>query len=226
MKKVIKVIAILLAVTYFVIAPVVITVIHGKVMSKCTYDEYKSGMYLVYDEVAANYPREKIQVPSGENNLSAYLYGKDNKKGLIVVSPGHRDANDVKLYEIMYFVDAGYQVICFDYTGCYTSEGDTFGKYTQAVYDLDAILTYCDNNVAFSDMPVYLFGHSLGGYATGAVLNYDHRVDAAVVASGFDCAKEQWECSVKRFTEPVYFLIRPINLAFIILNLNSASATL
>lgn len=95
MKKVIKVIAIVLAVTYFVIAPVVITVIHGKVMSKCTYDEYKSGLYLVYDEVAADYPREKIQVPCGENNLSAYLYRKDNKKGLIVVSPGHRDANDV-----------------------------------------------------------------------------------------------------------------------------------
>ena len=217
MKKLIKVVAIILAVIYFVIAPIVIAVIHGRVMSKCTYDEYDAGKMLVYDEVATDYPREKFQVTSGENNLSAYLYGKDNTKGLIVVSPGHRDANDVKLYEIMYFVDAGYQVICFDYTGCYTSEGDTFGKYTQAVYDLDAVLTYCDNNEAFLDMPVYLFGHSLGGYATGAVLNYDHRVDAAVVSSGFDWAKEQWECSVKRFTKPVYFLIRPINLAFIAL---------
>ncbi len=217
MKKLFKITAIVLAAIYFVIAPLVIAMIHGKVMSKCTYDEYKSEIYLVYDDVAADYPREKIQVPSGENNLSAYLYGKDNTKGLIVVSPGHRDANDVKLYEVMYFVDAGYQVICFDYTGCYTSEGDTFGKYTQAVYDLDAVLTYCDKNEAFSDLPIYLFGHSLGGYATGAVLNYDHRVDAAVVASGFDCAEEQWECSVKRFTEPVYFLIRPINLAFITL---------
>ena len=215
MKNIIKVIAIVLAVIYFVIALIVIAVIHGRVMSKCTYDEYKSEMYLVYDDVAADYPREEFKVTSGNNALSAYLYGKDNTKGLIVVSPGHRDANDIKLYEIMYFVDAGYQVICFDYTGCYTSEGNTFGKYTQAVYDLNAVLTYCDNNKAFSDMPIYLFGHSLGGYATGAVLNYDHRVDAAVVASGFDCAKEQWECSVKRFTKPVYFFIRPINLAFI-----------
>ena len=122
MKKLFKITAIVLAAIYFVIAPLVIAMIHGKVMSKCTYDEYKSEIYLVYDDVAADYPREKIQVPSGENNLSAYLYGKDNTKGLIVVSPGHRDANDVKLYEIMYFVDAGYQVICFDYTGCYTSE--------------------------------------------------------------------------------------------------------
>ena len=217
MKKIIKITVIVLAVIYFVIAPIVIAVIHGRVMSKCTYDEYDNEKMLVYDDVATDYPREKFQVTSGENKLSVYLYGKDNTKGLIVVSPGHRDANDIKLYEIMFFVDEGYKVICFDYTGCYTSEGDTFGKYTQAVYDLDAILTYCDNNKEFSDMPVYLFGHSLGGYATGAVLNYDHRVDAVVVASGFDCAKEQWECSVKRFTEPVYFLIRPVNLAFITL---------
>ena len=220
MRKPIKITAIMLiilAVIYFVIAPIVIAVIHGIVMSKCTYDEYDADKMLVYDDVAADYPREKFRVSSGDYNLSAYLYGKDNKKGLIVVSPGHRDANDVKLYEIMYFVDEGYQVICYDYTGCYTSEGNTFGKYTQAVYDLDAVLTYCDNNEAFSGMPVYLFGHSLGGYATGAVLNYDHRVDAAVAASGFDCAKEQWECSVKRFTGPLYYLIRPINLAFIAL---------
>ena len=216
-KKLIKVIAIILIVLYFIIAPIVIAVIHGRVMSKCTYDEYDTDIYLKYDDVATDYPREKIQVPSGENNLSAYLYGKDNKKGLIVVSPGHRDSNDIKLYEIMYFVDEGYQVICFDYTGCYTSEGKSFGTYTQAVYDLDAILTYCDNNKAFSNIPIYLFGHSLGGYATGTVLNYDHRVDAAVVASGFDSAKEQWECSVKRFTGPAYYLIRPINLAFIAL---------
>ena len=217
MKKIIKITVIVLAIIYLVIAPITIAVIHGMVMSKCSYDEYKSEVYLVYDDVAADYPRERIQVASGENNLSVYLYGKDNTKGLIVVSPGHRDANDVKLYEITYFVDAGYQVICFDYTGCYKSEGDTFGKYTQAVYDLDAVLTYCDNNEAFSGRPVYLFGHSLGGYATGAVLNYDHRVDAAVVASGFDCANEQWECSVKRFTGLAYYLIRPINLAFIAL---------
>ena len=115
----------------------------------------------------------------------------------------------------MYFVDAGFQVLCFDYTGCYTSEGSTFGGYTQAVYDLDAVLSWCDKNEQFKTLPVYLFGHSLGGYAVTAVLNYPHRVDAVVSASGFNSAKEQWECSVKRFTGPAYYLIKPINLLFI-----------
>ncbi len=215
MKKIIKIILIVLGVFYFLLTPAVIVVVHGIVMRRYTYDTYDSDRFLVYDDVKQQYPRELINIPSGANTLSAYLYGKANTKGVIVVAPGHGDANDIKLYEIRHFADAGYKVLCFDYTGCYTSEGSSFGGYTQAVYDLDAVLDYCDNESAFDDMPIYLFGHSMGGYASAAVLSFDHKVDAVVSASGFDCAKEQWECSVKRFTGPVYFLIRPVNLAFI-----------
>ena len=214
-KKRLSLIFILIAVFYLIITPAVIIIAHSIVMSKCTYRKYDSNRFLVYADVAEKYPREKFSVTAGKNLLSAYHYGKDNSKGLIVVAPGHRDSNDIKLYEIMYFVDAGFQVISFDYTGCYTSEGKTFGGYTQAVYDLDAVLSWCDENEQFRELPVYLFGHSLGGYAVTAVLNYPHRVDAVVSASGFDCAKEQWECSIKRFTGPAYFLIRPTNLLFI-----------
>ena len=214
-KKRLSLIFILIAVFYLIITTAVIIIAHSIVMSKCTYKKYDSNRFLVYADVAEKYPREKFSVAAEKNLLSAYLYGKDNSKGLIVVAPGHRDSNDIKLYEIMYFVDAGFQVISFDYTGCYTSEGKTFGGYTQAVYDLDSVLSWCDEAKQFRERPVYLFGHSLGGYAVTAVLNYPHRVAAVVSASGFDNAKEQWETSLKRFTGPTYFLIKPINLLFI-----------
>lgn len=215
MKKKIKIISIIAGVIYFIVIPIIIVIAHNIVMGQYTYDRYDSDKFLVYADIAEKYPRKKITIPSGDNILSAYLYGEDNSKGVIVVAPGHGDANDIKLYEIRYFVDAGYRVLGFDYTGCYTSEGKAFGGYTQAVYDLDSILTYCDNNDSFSNMPIYLFGHSMGGYAVTAVLNYNHRVDAVVSASGFNSASEQWECSLKRFTGIVYPVIRPINLAFI-----------
>ena len=60
---------------------------------------------------------------SGKNDISSFFYEVDDAKGLIVVAPGHRDANDIKLYEIRYFIDSGYSVVCLDYTGCYTSSG-------------------------------------------------------------------------------------------------------
>lgn len=215
MSKKVKVIWIIVCVIYLIIIPIIIAIIHSIVMGKYTYAKYDSDKYLLYADIADKYPREEIKIPSGNNILSAYLYGKENTKGVIVVAPGHGDSNDIKLYEVRYFVDAGYQVLGFDYTGCYTSEGKRLGGYTQAVYDLDSILTYCDNNDSFSNLPIYLFGHSMGGYAVTTILNFEHRVDAVVSASGFNSASEQWECSVKRFIRFAYPIIRPLNLAFI-----------
>jgi len=101
-----------------------IHVAYTKVFSRADYDEYDITKYLTYDDIDKDrYPREVIQINSGENVLSGYLYGTANNQGLIIISPGHRDANDIKLYEIMYFVDMGWQVLCYDYTGCYNSEG-------------------------------------------------------------------------------------------------------
>lgn len=201
---------------YFWIVPCVIAIIHGIVMRNYSYEDYNAEIYLVYSDIASDYPREEIKINAGDYDLSAYIYGQDNTKGLIVVAPGHTDSNDIKLYEVRYFVDAGYRVLGFDYSGYYSSEGD-FGGYTQAVYDLNTVLTYCDNNESFNDMPIYLFGHSMGGYAVTTVLNYPHRVDAVVSASGFNSASEQWECSIQRFTGFAYPIIRPMNRLFIAL---------
>ncbi len=161
-----------------IICPAIIAIIHSVVMGRYDYDTYFSDRYLTYDDVKSEYPRKTLHFESGENTLSAYLYGEKNNKGLIVAAPGHTDTNDIKLYEIRYFVDAGYQVICFDYTGCYTSGGKAFGGYTQAVYDLDALLDYIKSSDLFTDTDVYLFGHSLGGYAVTAVLAKGHNVQA------------------------------------------------
>jgi len=198
-----------------IICPFVIAVIHGVVMGRCDYNNYSTDRYLTYEDVKNEYPRKTFYFASGENTLSAYLYGEENGRGLIVVVPGHTDANDIKLYEIRYFVDAGYSVICFDYTGCYTSEGKAFGGYTQAVYDLDALLGFIESSDEFEDIPVYLFGHSLGGYAAAAVLSKGYDVQAVVSASGFDTAEEQWQYSISKYTGFIYPLIKPFNSLFI-----------
>lgn len=218
MKKIMKKILILIlciCLVFSILCPIVIAIIHGVVMGRCDYDAYKSDRYLTYDDVKNEYPRKKIQFESGENTLCAYLYGEENDKGIIVVAPGHTDANDIKLYEIRYFVDAGYKVICFDYTGCYTSEGKAFGAYTQAVYDLDALLDYMEDHKESEEIPVYLFGHSLGGYAVAAVLGMDHNIKAVVSASGFDTAQEQWQYSISKYTGFAYPVIKPFNSLFI-----------
>ena len=108
MKKKILTVSIVIAVIYFIVIPLIIAIAHGLVMRKYTYKVYDSSRFLLYEDIADQYPRELIPIQSGKNTLSAYLYGKNN----IVVAPGHDDSNDIKLYEIRYFTDAGYQVLC------------------------------------------------------------------------------------------------------------------
>ncbi len=213
--KRILIVLISVCIAFCIVCPAAIAIIHGVVMGRYDYDKYSSEYYLVYSDVKDKYQRRAFQFESGENTLFAYHYGEGNDKGVIIVAPGHTDANDIKLYEIRYFVDAGYQVICFDYTGCYTSGGKVFGGYTQAVRDLDALLDYIENSGDFADAPVYLFGHSLGGYATAAVLGMDHNIQAVVSASGFDTAEEQWQYSISKYTGFLYPVIKPFNSLFI-----------
>lgn len=200
---------------YCVLCSVVIAVIHGIVMGGYDYDKYDSERYLVYGDVESEYPRTRMQFKSGENTLSAYLYGEEASKGVVVVAPGHTDSNDIKLYEIMYFVDSGYSVVCFDYTGYYTSEGKALGGYAQAVFDLDALLCFIEDDESLAGKPLFLFGHSLGGYAVAAVLEKDHDIQAVVSASGFDTPEEQWQYSIERYTGVFYPIIKPFNSLFI-----------
>lgn len=180
---------------------IAIMVAHSIVFSRADYEKYDMVHYVTYEDCdTEKYPREELRIVSGENDLVAYLYGQESEKGLIIISPGHRDASDIKLYEILFFVDQGWSVLCFDYTGCYGSQGKNMVGYIQAVKDLDAVLTYVENEERFQNIPLFLFGHSLGGYATAAVLQEGHEVDAAIVASGFDMPIEQWKYSIERNT--------------------------
>lgn len=100
----------------------------------------------------------------------------------------------------MYFVDNGWMVLCYDYTGCYDSEGNSMVGYVQAPKDLNAEIHYVESEAQFDNIPILLFGHSLGAYASTAVLQYGNDITAVVAALGFDDPKEQWEYSVKRLT--------------------------
>lgn len=85
---------------------------HSVVFKRVDYDSYDSKHNLLYSDLnAEQYPRKELKIQSGINLLTAYLYGNGNTNGLIIVSPGHTDANDIKLYKIIYLVDNNWQVL-------------------------------------------------------------------------------------------------------------------
>lgn len=189
---------------------------HSVVFGRVDYDSYDSKHNLLYSDLnVEQYPRKELKIQSGKNYLTGYLYGENNANGLIVVSPGHTDSNDIKLYEIIYFVDNGWQVLCYDYTGSYTSQGKNLVGYNQSVHDFDDVLKYIENENELKDILVVLFGHSLGAYASATVLQYGHNIQSAIVASGFDTPKEQWLYSIERYTGWFHYLLYPYTRLFI-----------
>ena len=139
-----------------------------------------------FKDVTGEYPQELIRFPSGNNMLQGYLFGKEYTKGLVVVVHGLGGGAEGYLSEILYFVGRGYQVFAYDNTGYHLSEGKNSVGLPQAVEDLDAALSFIEGEKRFEGLPVYLFGHSWGGYSVGAVLNFNHKIKAVVSVSGFN----------------------------------------
>ncbi len=218
MLRVLKTLVWILSVLAFliIISFIALAIAHSVIFSRADYDMYDTRVLPVYDDFSGSkYPREQLSITSGESMLAGYLYGLGNDRGLIVISPGHREPSDVKLPEITYFVDAGWTVLCYDYTGCYNSGGGSMRGYSQSVHDLDAVLSFAGADERLNELPVMLFGHSLGGYASAAVLNYGHDVKAAIIASAFDTPKEQWHYSIERYTGAFHTLLSPFTELYI-----------
>jgi len=85
---------------------------------------------------------------------------------------------------ITYFVDMGWRVFAYDKTGSHNSEGSGTRGLVQSVLDLDAALTFI--TAQEWELPIVLFGHSWGGFASTAVLNFDHEISAVVSLAGYN----------------------------------------
>lgn len=145
----------------------------------------KTTGFISYSDVVG-YDRTKVEFESGKNTLTGYIYGESNTKGLVVISHGLGGSAEDYLPETLYFVDKGWRVFAINNTGVQESEGRNSIGIPQSVIDLDAALTYIESNTNLKDLPVLLYGHSWGGYAVTAVLNYNHRISASASLAGFN----------------------------------------
>ena len=147
-----------------------------------------------YSEDNFDMLREEISFPSNKGQiLRGYIYRKDDSytpKALIVFSHGYTNTHNDYLNQIYYFVENGYIALAYDNTGCGMSDGEDMIGLAQSPLDLSSALTFVENNNELKDYNVFLYGHSWGGYAVTAVLNYGHKVDGVVSRSGFNNSRD------------------------------------
>ena len=160
----------------------------------------------------SDYPDACDRVPvsfySGKNKLKGYIYAPDNNdKGLIVFGHGLWGGHSKYMSLILAMTRRGFKVFAFDNTGCMESEGKDCHGLVQSALDMDAALTYIENDDSLSSMLRFLLGHSWGAFAVTAVFNFNHEANAAASLSGF-------YCSIPMLDEQAYTLLGPFSYYF------------
>lgn len=168
------------------------------VATKLVYD----NIFARYEAESVAYPaelapmvtgREKKTYPAGENQLVGYLYTANStvaKDGLIVIAPGFHAGTEQYLWQIKSLLDYGWSVFIFDMTGSGASEGDSAVGFAQAIRDMEATLTFLEQNDRFGYTDLFLLGHSRGGYAACCCLQAEYDIAAVVSISGVNSAME------------------------------------
>jgi len=128
-------------------------------------------------------PYRQTTFLSNQNQLTAYIFGEENTQGLIVISHGLGGGGLSYIREITYFVNNGWRVFAFDKTGSHNSEGSGTRGLPQSAIDLGAALNYIESQNW--GLPIMLYGHSWGGFAVTAVLNFDHDIRAVASIAGY-----------------------------------------
>lgn len=151
-----------------------------------SYGDQECTARWFYDHYEKDYPRsEKIAFKSGKNTLYGRIYGEENTKGLIVFAHGIGGGHESYMDLILGMVDLGWRVFAYDATGSCESEGNGTKGLSQSALDLNEALKYVENDAELSKLPLFVMGHSWGGYASTAVLNFDHDIKAVVSFSGY-----------------------------------------
>lgn len=133
-----------------------------------------------YERLKNDLPRNEFFFsPKKDVQLKGYYYESVSKKGLVVLVHGFRSGADDYLHVTQSLVENGYNVFAYDCTGTYESSGEGTVGMCQSLVDLDLVLSYLESTPPYSTQPMFLVGHSWGGYAAASVLALHSGIRAA-----------------------------------------------
>ena len=181
----ITVIVLAVLVLLFAAATIVVSVNMNEQFGRADYTPQQFTTNYYYEHYGNDYPRVNVSFTSGENTLQGYIYGAENDKALLVFAHGIGSGHEIYMKSLLWFVDNGWRVFAYDATGSGNSEGAGTKGLPQSALDLDTALDYIEADPELSALPKFLMGHSWGGYAVTAVLNFGHEVDGVASVSGY-----------------------------------------
>ncbi len=164
--------------------------IHDSIYPRFDRTAIDNAVNLNYTEIDDGIPYEKFTFMSGENTLMGYILGYENADKLLVIAPGFSDGAEDYTTIALSFVRLGYRVLSFDTTGSFESQGESSVGFSQIVTDLDSVLKFTQTRADLKKLPLFLFGHSRGGYAAAMMCMFDHNITAIATVGAVNSPME------------------------------------
>lgn len=129
---------------------------------------------------------EPISFMSDDVLLKGNYFFVEKPKGIVLMAHGIHSGGDDYLNIVSCFIDHDYNVFSFNYKGTYDSQGDSTVGLCESIVDVDHAIDYIQSNENYNKLPLFLFGHSWGGYAVSSVLAIKNNINACACVSAMN----------------------------------------
>ena len=162
----------------------------------------------------ADYPslaeREEISFSCGKETLKGYLYECSSPKGVIIYAHGVGNLADANGAQVQnYYVEHNYDVFAIDMTGCGRSTGSGIKSLHESKYCVKYAVKTVQNLEKTKDLPLFLIGHSWGGYGVVTATDLVEGVSGVAAFSGFNMPSEMMYASTELNTSKAMILMKP-----------------
>jgi hypothetical protein len=173
---------------------------------------------------------EKVPLNYNGHNLYGAVYSKGQLKEcekLIIFAHGIGPGHCAYMTEVAYYCNKGYAVLAYDSLGCDRSEGKNIHSFYTGAECVVAAYIGAKCHKHLKDLPVYLVGHSWGGYS---VLCASQQINVkGVVAFSAFSSPAKTICSLacansNKMMKPMFYLMTPsLNLIAACKNMRTGS---
>lgn len=218
-RKVIVIIASALAsttVSYFGFGLILTSIIADNFINKRYSDisALETDPFYHIQKVRTDFPslneREEIIFKCNGENLVGYFYEAPNPKGVIVFAHGVNnlaDGNHAQMHN--YFLNQDYDVFAIDMTGCGRSGGKGMKTLQESRYCVRNAVKTVQNMEKTKDLPLFLIGHSWGGYGVVSATEDIQGVKAVVSMSGYNTPSEMLYGFAENNTSKAVIIAKP-----------------
>ncbi len=117
------------------------------------------------------------------------------------------DGNGAQLQN--YYLQKGYDIFAIDMTGCGQSTGNGIKSLFESKYCVSSAVKLIQENEKTKDLPIFLMGHSWGGYGVVAATDEIDGVSAVASFSGYNMPSDMMYYFAENYTSKAIAITKP-----------------